>query len=61
MQVTAANPVSSQTQEVLLTADVMAPLANPEFLSAQEVVAVNATHRYTVRVLADSALGVTFR
>ena len=59
-QVTAANPVSSQTQDVFLTADVMVPLANPEFLSLQKVVAANDTHLYTIRVLVDTALGVTF-
>jgi len=60
-QVTAANPVSSQTQDVFLTADVMAPLASPEFLSTPALVAVADTHPYTVRVKVDIALGLTFR
>ena len=60
-QVTAANLVSSQTQDVFLTADVMAPLADPEFLSVRAVVAVADTHLYTARVKVDIALGVNFR
>lgn len=58
---TAANPVSSQTLEVTLTADTMTPLADPEFLSVKEVIAVAALHLYTFRVKVDVSLGVTFR
>ncbi|KAM6897519.1 polycystin-1 [Xenentodon cancila] len=61
LQVTASNPVSSQSQHILLTADEMMPLAQPEFLSVREVVAVNATHLYTVRVQVDISLPVTFK
>ncbi|CAL8282591.1 unnamed protein product [Merluccius merluccius] len=60
LKVTAANLVSSQTQDVFLTADVMAPLADPEFLSVRAVVAVADTHLYTARVKVDIALGVNF-
>ncbi|XP_036811615.1 polycystin-1 isoform X2 [Oncorhynchus mykiss] len=61
LKVTAANPVSSQTLEVTLTADTMTPLADPEFLSVKEVIAVAALHLYTFRVKVDVSLGVTFR
>uniref|UniRef100_A0A3P8TXN5 Polycystic kidney disease 1b n=1 Tax=Amphiprion percula TaxID=161767 RepID=A0A3P8TXN5_AMPPE len=60
LRVTASNPVSSQSQQILLTADEKAPLAEPEFLSVGEVVAVDATHVYTVRVKVDISLPVTF-
>lgn len=60
-KVTASNPVSSQTQQVVLMADHMTPLAEAEFLSVQGVVAVNATHLYTIRVKVDVSLPVTFR
>lgn len=58
---TASNPVSSQSQQILLTADEITLLADPEFLSASEVVAVDVTHLYTVRVRVDISLPVTFR
>lgn len=58
---TASNPVSSQSQHILLTADEMAPLAEPAFLSVSEVVAVDAAQLYTLRVKVDISLGVTFR
>uniref|UniRef100_A0A8C8HLX8 Polycystin-1 n=1 Tax=Oncorhynchus tshawytscha TaxID=74940 RepID=A0A8C8HLX8_ONCTS len=61
LKVTAANPVSSQTLEVTLTADTMTPLADPEFLSVKEVIAVAALRLYTFRVKVDVSLGVTFR
>ncbi|XP_069012250.1 polycystin-1 [Embiotoca jacksoni] len=50
-----------QSQQILLTADEMAPLAQPEFLSAGGVVALNAAHLYTVRVKVDISLPVTIR
>jgi len=59
--VTASNPVSSQSQQILLTADQWTPLAEPEFLLAEEVVAVDAPHLYTLRVKVDISLAVTFR
>lgn len=58
---TASNPVSSQSQQILLTADEMTPLAEPEFLLVREVIAVDATHLYTLRVKVDISLPVTFR
>ncbi|XP_054860443.1 polycystin-1 isoform X2 [Amphiprion ocellaris] len=61
LRVTASNPVSSQNQQILLTADEKAPLAEPEFLSVGEVVAVDAAHVYTIRVKVDISLPVTFR
>ncbi|XP_045065803.1 polycystin-1 isoform X2 [Coregonus clupeaformis] len=61
LKVTAANAVSSQTLEVTLTADTMTPLADPEFLSVKEVIAVAALRLYTFRVKVDVSLGVTFR
>ncbi|AWP17296.1 putative polycystin-1-like [Scophthalmus maximus] len=60
LRVTASNPVSSQSQQILLTADEMIPLAEPEFLFARDVVAVKTTHLYTIRVKVDISLPVTF-
>ncbi|KAM9425901.1 polycystin-1 [Pholidichthys leucotaenia] len=59
--VTASNPVSSESQQLHLTADEMTPLAEPEFLFVKEVVAVGAAHPYTMRVKADVAVPLTFR
>lgn len=53
--------MSSQSQKILLTADEITLLADPEFLSVSEVVAVDVTHLYTVRVRVDISLPVTFR
>ncbi|XP_039991901.1 polycystin-1 [Xiphias gladius] len=50
-----------RSQQLFLTADEMTPLAEPEFLFVREVVAVNATHLYTLRVKVDISLPVTFR
>uniref|UniRef100_UPI003AAB6BD9 polycystin-1 n=1 Tax=Centroberyx gerrardi TaxID=166262 RepID=UPI003AAB6BD9 len=50
-----------KSQQILLTADEMVPLADPEFLSVSEVIAVAATHLYTLRVKVDISLAVTFR
>ncbi|CAB1455219.1 unnamed protein product [Pleuronectes platessa] len=61
LKVTASNPVSSQSLEIILVADEPTPLAEPEFLFVREVVAVNATHLYTFRVKVDISLPVTFR
>ncbi|XP_034426558.1 polycystin-1 [Hippoglossus hippoglossus] len=61
LKVTASNPVSSQSLEIFLVADELTPLAEPEFLFVREVVAVNATHLYTLRVKVDIYLPVTFR
>ena len=46
---------------MLLTADEVTPLTEPEFLFARNVVAVDVTHLYTLRVKVDIALQVTFR
>nr|XP_046233896.1 polycystin-1 [Scatophagus argus] len=59
LKVTASNPVSSQSQQILLNADEMTALAKPEFLF-RNVVAVNATHHYALRVKVDISLPVTF-
>ncbi|XP_037611724.1 polycystin-1 [Sebastes umbrosus] len=61
LRVTASNHVSSQSQQILLTADEMTPLAEPEFLLVREVIAVNAAHLYTLRVKVDISLPVTFK
>nr|XP_057917818.1 polycystin-1 [Doryrhamphus excisus] len=61
LKVTASNPVSSQSKQLLLTADEMTPLGEPEFLFVRDVVAVGATHSYTLRVKVDIALPATFR
>lgn len=53
--------MSSQSQQILLTADEMSPLAEPEFLFVRKVVAVDTPHLYTLRVKVDIALPVTFR
>ncbi|XP_038592316.1 polycystin-1 [Micropterus salmoides] len=50
-----------RSQQILLTADEMTPLAEPEFLLVKEVVAVDATHLYTIRVKVDISLPITFR
>ncbi|XP_040885354.1 polycystin-1 [Toxotes jaculatrix] len=49
-----------QSQQILLTADEMTPLAEPEFLFVREVIAVNTTLLYTLRVKVDISLPVTF-
>ncbi|KAI3365437.1 hypothetical protein L3Q82_010525, partial [Scortum barcoo] len=61
LKVTASNPVSTQSKQILLTADEMTPLAEPEFLLVREVVAVDASHLYTLKVKVDISLPVTFR
>lgn len=53
--------MSSQIQEILLTADEVTPLAELEFLPTKEVIAVNATCVYALRVRVDISLPVTFR
>ncbi|XP_036382972.1 polycystin-1 [Megalops cyprinoides] len=60
LNVTASNPVSSQSLEVRLTAEMMVPLADPTFLSVGEVVAVNAQQLFTLRVKVDISIGITF-
>ncbi|KAM3834002.1 polycystin-1-like, partial [Diretmus argenteus] len=61
LRVTASNPVSSQSEEILLTADEITPLSDPEFLSVSEAIAVATTNLYTLRVKVDISLPVTFR
>lgn len=53
--------MSSQSQQILLTAVEITPLAKPEFLLVRKVVAVDAAHFYTLRVKVDISLPVTFR
>uniref|UniRef100_A0A3Q2ZEU2 Polycystic kidney disease 1b n=1 Tax=Kryptolebias marmoratus TaxID=37003 RepID=A0A3Q2ZEU2_KRYMA len=60
LQVVASNPVSSQSLQILLTADVRTPLTEPDFLFDPEAVAVNVPHLYNVRVKVDVSLPVTF-
>ncbi|XP_061520016.1 polycystin-1 [Phycodurus eques] len=50
-----------KSKELLLTVDEMNPLGEPEFMSVREVVAVGATHLFTLRVKVDIALPATFR
>uniref|UniRef100_UPI0037E95008 polycystin-1 n=1 Tax=Semicossyphus pulcher TaxID=241346 RepID=UPI0037E95008 len=50
----------SQSQQILLTADEMSPMAEPEFLLVSEVVAVDASHLYSLRMRVDISLPVTF-
>ncbi|XP_017271539.1 polycystin-1 [Kryptolebias marmoratus] len=61
LQVVASNPVSSQSLQILLTADVRTPLTEPDFLFDPEAVAVNVPHLYNVRVKVDVSLPVTFK
>ncbi|XP_054604965.2 polycystin-1 isoform X2 [Nothobranchius furzeri] len=61
LQVTASNPVSSQSLQILLTAEETTPLTEPQFLSVREVMAINVTHTYTFRVKVDIALPVAFK
>ncbi|XP_051926382.1 polycystin-1 isoform X2 [Hippocampus zosterae] len=61
LKVTASNPVSSQSMQLLLTADEMKPLSEPEFMYVRQVVAVGAPHLFTLRVKVDIALPTTFR
>lgn len=57
---TASNPVSSQSEQIVLRADEVSPMADPEFLLVRKVVAVNVTNLYTIRVKVDASLPVTF-
>ncbi|XP_041671972.1 polycystin-1 [Cheilinus undulatus] len=49
-----------KNQQILLTADEITPLAEPEFLSIRRVVSVDAAHLYSLRVKADISLPLTF-
>ncbi|KAJ8363622.1 hypothetical protein SKAU_G00124530 [Synaphobranchus kaupii] len=60
LNVTAENPVSSQSLEVKLTAETMSPLADPTFHSTQEVIAVNTKQLFTFKVKVDISIGITF-
>lgn len=53
--------MSSQSEQILLTADEMTPLAEPEFLLVRRVVASEDPYLYTLRVKVDISLPVTFR
>lgn len=53
--------MSSQSIQLLLTADEMKPLGEPEFMYVRRVVAVGAAHLVTIRVKVDIALPTTFR
>ncbi len=44
-----------------MTADEITPLAEPEFLLVRTVIALGATHLYTLRIKVDVSLPVTFR
>lgn len=52
--------MSSQSEQILLRADDVSPMADPEFLLVRKVVAVNVTNLYTIRVKVDASLPVTF-
>ncbi|XP_037547532.1 LOW QUALITY PROTEIN: polycystin-1 [Nematolebias whitei] len=49
-----------QSLQIFLTADTKTPLTQPDFLFVPEVVAVNVSHLYTVRVKVDVSLALTF-
>ncbi|CAJ1081176.1 polycystin-1 [Xyrichtys novacula] len=61
LKVKASNPVSSQNQQVFLTADEITPMDEPEFMLLREVVAVDATHLYSLRVKVHVSLPVNVR
>ncbi|XP_061765809.1 polycystin-1 [Nerophis ophidion] len=50
-----------KSKQLLLIADEMTPMGEPEFLFARQVVAVGDTQLYTLRVKVDIALSATFR
>lgn len=52
--------MSSQSEQILLSADDVTPMADPEFLLVRNVVAVNVPYLYTIRVKVDASLPVTF-
>lgn len=52
--------MSSQSEQILLSADDVTPMDDPEFLLVREVVAVNSTNLYTIRVKVDTSVSVTF-
>ncbi|XP_077481712.1 polycystin-1 isoform X2 [Stigmatopora argus] len=60
LKVTASNPVSSQSQQLVLTVDEIQPLGEPEFLLARQIVAVGAAHLFILGVNVDIALPTTF-
>ncbi|XP_066519118.1 polycystin-1 [Hoplias malabaricus] len=61
LKVTAENPVSSESLQVKLMADVMAPLSNLELLSRKEVVTVNTSDIFILRFKLDISIGATIR
>ncbi|XP_069510961.1 polycystin-1-like [Ambystoma mexicanum] len=61
LKLRADNPVSSDTVELLLTADTMHRLHDPHILRLPEVVTVNGSQRLTFGVKVDMAVEVTVR
>ncbi|KAM9832468.1 polycystin-1 [Neosynchiropus ocellatus] len=61
LKVTAFNPISSKTKELLLRADEPTPFTEPELILPNEVVAVNESNRYMLHVKADASLPITLR
>nr|XP_014345291.1 PREDICTED: polycystin-1-like [Latimeria chalumnae] len=60
-QVIAENPISAQSVEAELTADIMNPLADPEFVLVPDVITVNIPQTFTFGVKVDMSIEVTFR
>lgn len=58
---TAKNPVGFKSLELVLIAELMNPLANPELLGLPEVVAVNALQTLLFKMEVDVAMGFTVR
>ncbi|KAK7918559.1 hypothetical protein WMY93_009843 [Mugilogobius chulae] len=61
LKVTASNPVSSQTQSFLLSAEEFIPFSDLEFLSLGEIVAVGSSQLFAVKVKADISFSLIFR
>uniref|UniRef100_H3B277 Polycystin 1, transient receptor potential channel interacting n=1 Tax=Latimeria chalumnae TaxID=7897 RepID=H3B277_LATCH len=61
LKVIAENPISAQSVEAELTADIMNPLADPEFVLVPDVITVNIPQTFTFGVKVDMSIEVTFR
>ncbi|XP_055006463.1 LOW QUALITY PROTEIN: polycystin-1 [Boleophthalmus pectinirostris] len=61
LKVTASNPVSSQIRSFLLTAEEVIPFSSLEFMSLSEIMAVNSTQLFTLKVNVDISLPLKFR
>ncbi|XP_055085828.1 polycystin-1 [Periophthalmus magnuspinnatus] len=61
LKVTASNPVSSQTQSFLLSAEEFIPFSGLEFVSFTEITTVGSAQLFTVKVNVDVSLPLKFR